>query len=152
MDSPVSGGLLGARDGTLTLMVGGKKEVLEQCRPVLDAMSSRIIYCGEIGAGLVAKLTNSMIVHVFIAGILESLALGNKAGVDESILFDIYKTSTAGSWLAQHWDWVTYIRKNPSAWKLLHKDIGLALDFAEQTGISIPLASFCSTLDLSLKE
>jgi 2-hydroxy-3-oxopropionate reductase len=152
LDSPVSGGLQGAHDGTLTLMVGGKKEVLEKCRLVLDAMSSRIIYCGQIGAGLVAKLTNSMIVHLFIGGILESLALGNKAGVDESILFDIYKTSTAGSWLAEHWDWVTYIRKNPSTWKLLHKDISLSLNFAKEIEASIPLASFCSTLDFSLKE
>jgi 3-hydroxyisobutyrate dehydrogenase len=121
-------------------------------KAISTTLEKHLIHWGEIGAGLVAKLTNSMIVHVFIAGILESLALGNKVGVDESILFDIYKTSTAGSWLAQHWDWVTYIRKNPSTWKLLHKDIGLALDFAKETGMSIPLASFCSTLDLSLKE
>jgi len=152
LDSPVSGGLPGAREGTLTLMVGGKKEVLDQCRPVLDAMSSRIIYCGGIGAGLVAKLTNSMLVQVIIAGIIESLALGEKVGVDESVLLDIYKTSTAGTWLAEHWDWTTYLRKTPATFALLLKDVGLALDFAKESGISIPVASFCRTLDLSLKE
>ena len=152
LDSPVSGGFPGARDGTLTLMVGGKKESLDQCRPVLDAMSSRIIYCGDIGAGLVAKLTNSMLVQVIIAGILESLALGDKIGVDESVLFDIYKTSTAGTWLAEHWDWTTYLRKTPTSLALLAKDVGLALDFAKEKELSTPIASFCHTVDLSLKE
>ena len=152
LDSPVSGGFPGARDGTLTLMVGGKKESLDQCRPVLDVMSSRIIYCGDSGAGLVAKLTNSMLVQVIIAGILESLALGDKVGVDESVLFDIYKTSTAGSWLAEHWDWTTYLRKTPTSLVLLAKDVGLALDFAREKELSIPIASFCHTVDLSFKE
>ena len=151
LDSPVSGGFPGARDGTLTLMVGGKTETLDQCRPVLDAMSNRIIYCGEIGAGLVAKLTNSMLVQVIIAGILESLALGDIVGIDESVLLDIYKTSTAGSWLAENWDWTTYLRNTPSSLALLTKDVGLAMDFAKEKRVSIPIANFCHTIDLSLK-
>jgi 3-hydroxyisobutyrate dehydrogenase-like beta-hydroxyacid dehydrogenase len=105
LDAPVSGGVMGAEAGTLTIMAGGKSEVLDQYRSVLEAMGKRIIYCGGAGAGLVAKLTNSMIVEVTVAGILESLSLAGKEGIDPSVLFSIYRTSTAGSWLIEHWDW-----------------------------------------------
>ena len=152
LDAPVSGGVMGAEAGTLTIMVGGKDEVLDRYRPVLEAMGKRIIYCGGSGAGLVAKLTNSMIVEVTIAGILESLALAGNEGIDPDVLFSIYKTSTAGSWLIEHWDWVSELRKSykpGGTLGLLRKDVGLAMDFARETGLSLPVVEFAHTVDLA---
>lgn len=155
LDAPVSGGYMGAEAGTLSIMVGGKKEVYQECRIVLEAMGKNIFYCGESGAGLVAKLANNMIVQVTIAVILESLAVGTKAGLDTSVLFDVYKTSSGGSWLVEHWNWVTQMRKSGKTGgtlATLYKDVDMALDFAREEGVSLPITSFSHAFDLSLKE
>ncbi len=153
LDAPVSGGHMGADAGTLSIMVGGKREVFEKCRAVLEAMGKNIFYCGGSGAGLGAKLANNMILEVTIAAVLESLALGSKAGLDLNVLFDIYKTSTAGSWTVDNWDFVTEMRTiKPATLALLRKDVGLALDFAKEKGVAVPLTSFSHTFDLSEKK
>jgi 3-hydroxyisobutyrate dehydrogenase len=151
IDAPVSGGVMGAEAGTLTIMAGGEKHILDQYRPVLEAMGNRIVHCGGVGAGLVAKLTNSMIVQVTIAGVLESLALGGHEGIDPEVLLSIYKTSTAGSWLVHHWDWVIELRKGPTL-DLLRKDVGLALGFATEKGVQLPITEFSHSIDLSDRE
>jgi 2-hydroxy-3-oxopropionate reductase len=152
LDAPVSGGVMGAKAGSLTIMVGGQRDVLDQYHVVLEAMGKRIIFCGGIGAGLVAKLTNSIVVEITIAGVLESLALASKEGVDPSILFSVYKTSTAGSWLIENWDWVAELRKSfkpGGTLELLRKDVGLALDFAKEKGVPLPLTEFSHAIDLA---
>jgi 3-hydroxyisobutyrate dehydrogenase-like beta-hydroxyacid dehydrogenase len=155
LDAPVSGGVMGAEDGTLTFMVGGEEEALERYRPILIAMGNRIIYCGGVGTGLVAKLTNSMIVAVTIAGVIDSLVLGKNEGLDQDFLLSIYKTTTAGSWLTHHWDWVTSIindRRPDGGFGLLRKDVGLALDYAKEKGVSIPITRFSNTLDYTCED
>ena len=80
LDAPVSGGEPKAIDGTLSFMVGGKKEIFSRFEPVLKAMGSSVVLCGEIGAGNVTKLCNQIIVAVNIAAVSEALMLGQKAG------------------------------------------------------------------------
>lgn len=151
LDAAVSGGPMGAKAGTLTIMVGGKRQVLEKYLPILEAMGNRIIYCGSIGSGLVAKLTNQMMVQVISAGLLESLTLGRRAGLDLKVLLDVYRASTARSWVVEQWDWIDELRKNRKPGNildLLYKDTALALDFAKSKKVSIPVTTLCRQLDL----
>ena len=80
LDAPVSGGVTGAAAGTLTLMIGGDKEKMEQVRAVFEAMGSNLIHCGAPGGGEVAKLCNNMLLGISMIGTSEAMALGKKFG------------------------------------------------------------------------
>src|SRR5579875_3486819 len=82
LDAPVSGGEIGAREGTLAIMVGGPAEALARVRPVLEVLGSRIVHLGEVGAGQVAKACNQLVVAVTIGAVAEALLLARAAGVD----------------------------------------------------------------------
>lgn len=99
LDSPVSGGYLRAADGKLTLMVGGAIDVLEKCKPVLEAMANRIYHVGcEIGSGETLKLINNMLLGIQEVAASEAVVLGVKAGVDPQLLYDVICDSTGDSW------------------------------------------------------
>ena len=97
LDAPVSGGEPKAIDGTLSFMVGGKPEVFEKFKPVLQAMGSSVVLCGDVGAGNVTKLCNQAVVAVNIAALSEALMLGKKAGVDPEAIYQAIKGGLAGS-------------------------------------------------------
>ena len=97
LDAPVSGGEPKAIDGTLAFMVGGKQEIFDQCKPILEKMGSSVVLCGDIGAGNVTKLCNQIIVAVNIAGLAEALTLGQLAGVEPEKIFNAIKGGLAGS-------------------------------------------------------
>ena len=97
LDAPVSGGEPKAIDGTLSFMVGGKKEVFAKFEPVLKAMGSSVVLCGEIGAGNVTKLCNQIVVAVNIAAVSEALMLGKKAGVNPEAIYQAIRGGLAGS-------------------------------------------------------
>src|SRR5512139_4333385 len=97
LDAPVSGGEPKAIDGTLSIMVGGKKEVFEKCKGILSKMGTSVVLCGDIGAGNVTKLANQIIVALNIAALSEALVLATKAGVDPQLVFDAIKGGLAGS-------------------------------------------------------
>lgn len=84
LDAPVSGGEIGAIEGTLSIMVGGSREALDRVRPILEAMGrpDRIVHIGESGAGQIAKMCNQMAIATSLAGVSEAFALARKAGVD----------------------------------------------------------------------
>lgn len=96
LDAPVSGGQEKAQSGTLAIMVGGKEEIFNYCKPILEVMGKPILV-GDIGAGGTAKLVNQAIVAVNIAIVAEALLLGKKAGVDPDRIFDAIKGGLAGS-------------------------------------------------------
>ena len=97
LDAPVSGGQPKAIDGTLAFMVGGKQEVFDRFKPVLEAMGSSVVRCGDIGAGNVTKLCNQTIVAVNIAALAEALQMGQMCGVEPEKIFDAIKGGLAGS-------------------------------------------------------
>lgn len=97
VDAPVSGGEPMAVNGTLSFMVGGPEDVVEQVRPVLDVMGASVVRVGDIGAGNIAKLANQAIVAVNIAVVAEALVLAQKAGVDPEAVFQAIKGGLAGS-------------------------------------------------------
>ena len=97
LDAPVSGGEPKAIDGTLAFMVGGKQEIFDRCKPILEKMGSSVVLCGDIGAGNVTKLCNQIVVAVNIAAVAEALTLGQLAGVEPEKIFEAIKGGLAGS-------------------------------------------------------
>ena len=97
LDAPVSGGEPKAIDGTVAFMVGGKEEVFDRYKVILEAMGSSVTRCGELGAGNTTKLANQIIVACNIEALAEALTLAKKAGVDPSCVFEAIKGGLAGS-------------------------------------------------------
>ena len=97
LDAPVSGGETGAIEGTLAVMVGGKKEVFDANIDMLSTMSGSIALCGDYGAGNTTKLANQIIVAGNIAALGEALVLAKKSGIDPQVVFDAIKGGLAGS-------------------------------------------------------
>lgn len=137
LDAPVSGGSQGAVNGTLTIMVGGESEIVEQARPVLEAMGKKenIIYVGASGSGEVVKLINNMLVGTIAAATSEALVLGVKAGADLATMTKIIGASTGASWqLSNQFPLRAFTGSFQPGFMtdLLHKDLGLALDLAAE--------------------
>lgn len=98
MDAPISGGMVGADDGTLTFMIGGDEADFETVKPLTTAMGKHAIYCGGHGAGLIAKICNNMLLCINQIGAAEAFNLGSKLGMDPKKLFEVISTSTGQSW------------------------------------------------------
>jgi putative dehydrogenase len=139
LDSPVSGGRLGANAGTLTMMVGGRKEVLDRCETVMQVVGKNIFHVGgEPGMGQTAKSALQAFIGSTYGGIFEGLVLGTKAGVKPEILYSIFSTSVAGSTLVKNTIKHILARKfkdGGSCIKTLHKDLGNSLQMAQENGV-----------------
>ncbi|HEY1354114.1 MAG TPA: NAD(P)-dependent oxidoreductase [Ktedonobacteraceae bacterium] len=151
LDAPVSGGSQGAVNGTLTIMVGGDREIFAQARPVLEAMGTaeHIFYVGPQGAGEVVKLVNNMLVGTIAAAIAESFVLGVRAGVDVETMAKIIGVSAGASWqLSAQFPLRAFNGSFQPGFMtdLLHKDLGLALDLAAQKQTSVPMTALARQL------
>ena len=98
LDAPVSGGDVGAKNGTLSIMVGGEKETYTQCLPIFQAMGTNIIYEGKAGAGQHTKMANQIALGGAIAGVCEALTYAKKVGLDLQTMLDSISKGAAGSW------------------------------------------------------
>ncbi|MBN8713531.1 MAG: 3-hydroxyisobutyrate dehydrogenase [Xanthomonadales bacterium] len=98
IDAPISGGMVGADDGTLTFMVGGDAADFDFVKPLTAAMGRHAVYCGDHGAGLIAKICNNMLLCINQIGAAEAFNLGARLGMDPKKLFEIFSTSTSQSW------------------------------------------------------
>ena len=98
MDAPVSGGDVGARNGTLTFMVGGNPEDLRECLYLLETMGSNIKHCGAIGFGQAVKLCNQTLVSVYMLALCETMQIAEKMGLDPRLIVDVCGSGAAGSW------------------------------------------------------
>ena len=151
LDAPVSGGSQGAINGTLTIMVGGEREIFEQVLPVFEAMGKKenIFYVGPHGAGEVVKLINNILVGAITAATAEALVLGVKAGADVDTMAKIVGASTGASWqLANQFPLRAFNGSFQPGFMtdLLHKDLGLALDLAAETQIPLPMTGLTRQL------
>ena len=97
LDAPVSGGDVGARAGTLSIMVGGEAADVEKARPAFEVLGSRVTHVGAAGAGQVAKACNQVMVAVIFAGLAEALVLGSKLGGDPAAILDALGGGMAGN-------------------------------------------------------
>jgi 3-hydroxyisobutyrate dehydrogenase len=98
LDAPVSGGVIGATNGTLSIMVGGKEEIFNECKPILEAMGGTITYIGGNGDGQVCKAVNQILVGTTMLGVAEALVFAAKAGVDVEKVHAAVSGGAAGSW------------------------------------------------------
>lgn len=98
LDAPVSGGDVGAKNATLSIMVGGDKESFEKCMPVFDALGNTIIYEGKAGSGQHTKMANQIAIGGAIAGVCEAVAYAKSVGLDVQTMLDSISKGAAGSW------------------------------------------------------
>lgn len=155
VDAPVSGGVTGAQAGTLSFMCGGPEAAFAAAAPVLNAMGKNIFHAGESGAGQIAKMCNNMLLSVIMQGTSEALQLGIKGGLDPKTLSDIMQASTGRNWTLELYNPCPGVMDNaPSSngYKpgfmvdLMCKDLGLAMEYAEQSGSQTPLGSHATEL------
>lgn len=98
MDAPVSGGDIGAKNGTLTIMVGGSKADFAECQPLFAAMGKNITLCGEIGSGQGVKMCNQILCSLYMVGLSEAMQLAKQQGIDPNLIVEVCGTGAAGSW------------------------------------------------------
>lgn len=143
LDAPVSGGEPKAIDGTLAVMVGGKKEIFDKCYDVMKAMAGSVTYVGEIGAGNIAKLCNQVIVAINIAAVSEALILAKKAGVSPDLVYQAIRGGLAGSTVMDAKAPMMMDRNFKPGFRIdLHiKDLNNVLETSHGVGVPLPLTS-----------
>ncbi len=148
LDAPVSGGDIGARAGTLAIMVGGEAEVFERCLPVFEAMGKTIVHVGPNGAGQVVKLCNQVAGGLNLLAAAEAIGLARRAGVDPEKMLQVVSAGAAGSWMlsnlaprAVRGDFAPGFMVD-----LMQKDLRLVLDEAHETHTPLPGTALVSQL------
>ena len=148
LDAPVSGGEVGAKAGTLSIMVGGKNEVFAKVRPLFELMGKNITLVGGIGAGQTAKVANQMIVAMTIEAVGEALLFAARAGADPASVRQALMGGFASSKILEvHGERMVKRTFDPGFRIALHqKDLNLALTAARQMGLSLPNTATCQEL------
>ena len=143
LDAPVSGGEPKALDGTLSIMVGGKKDIYDKCVDLLKKMGASVVLCGDIGAGNTTKLANQIIVAINIAAMSEALVLGTKAGVNPESIYNAIRGGLAGSTVLDAKAPIVMAGNFKPGFKIdLHiKDLANALETAKEVGVPLMLTS-----------
>jgi 3-hydroxyisobutyrate dehydrogenase len=142
VDAPVSGGVIGAKAGSLTIMTGGSPEALAVVRPVLDVLGSRVVHAGDIpGAGHAIKALNNLMSAAHLLVSSEAILAGKAFGLDPQVMLDIVNTSSGKNWSTEL-KWPRYVL--PAAYnsgfsmQFMVKDIRIALGLAEAGGVPAP--------------
>jgi 3-hydroxyisobutyrate dehydrogenase len=145
LDAPVSGGMVGAEKGTLTIMASGPAAAIEECRPILETIGSRLMVVGpKAGDGAMVKTINQLLCGVHLAAAGEAMALARRAGLDPQAVWDVVSQSAAGSWMlgnrgprmvARSFDQPT------STVDIFVKDLGIVADVARGLRFPVPLAA-----------
>ena len=155
IDAPVSGGVVGAQESTLTFIVGGAENNVERARPLLEKMGSNIFHAGSNGAGQVAKVCNNMLLAIHMCGTAEAIALGVKNGLDASVLSEIMRKSSGGNWSLEVYNPYPGVMSSAPASrnyeggflnKLMAKDLGLAKEASESTNSETPMGDLARKL------
>jgi 2-hydroxy-3-oxopropionate reductase len=151
LDIPISGGILAARDGTLSLMAGGESSVLDAVMPVLQVFARDITHTGDVGTGQVAKLAHQLVFSVNVMALLEGLALGEAGGVSPDVMRNVLKQGLANSTVLQVWHdlgprWKGMLEATPPGTPLpnMRKDMHLVLELAQALGLELPVGTQAS--------
>jgi len=148
LDAPVSGGEKGAIEGTLSIMVGGKREIFERCRPVLEAMGKKLVYCGDHGQGQMVKLCNQIAIASNLVAAAEAVAFAKKAGLDPLMMIEAVGAGAAGSWVINVLGprMATHDFAPGFMVKLQQKDLRLVMEAASELSVSLPGAALAHQL------
>ncbi len=148
IDAPVSGGVKGAEEASLTFMVGGSVENVEKAKPILSKMGKNIFHAGGSGSGQIAKLCNNMLLAIHMSGTAEALSIGVKSGLDPSVLSEIMSKSSGGNWsLDKYNPYPGVMTDSPASKdyqggflnKLMIKDLNLAKELAQDSKTETPM-------------
>ena len=140
LDAPVSGGPHGARDASLSIMVGGKADVLERARPLFDCIGTKVLHMGDHGAGQVTKACHQLLLLVTAQGVAESLALARRAGLDAGRVRHAMLQGMASSRVLDFFG-DRMVRRDFEAGiesRLYHKDLDIVLNLAHDLGVALP--------------
>ncbi len=147
LDMPISGGIIAAREGTLSLMVGGGFETLQRALPVMRVFARDITHTGDVGTGQAAKLAHQLVFGVNVMALLEGLALGVAGGVAPDVMKNVLKQGLANSTVLQVWHdlgprWKGMLEAAPPGAPLpnMRKDLHLVLELAQELGVPLPVA------------
>jgi len=149
IDAPVSGGVAGAKAGTLTVMCGGDAEALERARPALEAFGKKIVLCGPVGSGHAVKAVSNALLAVHVLSTAEALAALTRLGVSAAVALDVINASAGRSNASQNlFPERVLTRAFPRTFRLalLDKDIGIATKLASEAGTPIPLIDLAARL------
>jgi len=154
LDAPVSGGDKGAREGTLTIMVGGPAPAFEACLPVLQAMGKKVVHMGGTGAGQLTKLANQILVACNMVGVCECLNFAKKAGLDVGKVIDSLSAGAASSWSLVNLGPKVAKRDFAPGFKvkLLQKDLRYLLSAADDLNAPLPATALVHQLYGQLEE
>ena len=149
LDAPVSGGTVGAEQGTLTVMVGGESALVERARPVLEAFGKKIVHCGGVGAGDALKAVNNALLAVHVWSTAEGLAALAKAGVRADVALEVINASSGRSNASMNlFPERVLTRAFPRTFRLalLDKDVGIAAGVAREQKVPAPLIQLTADL------
>ncbi len=153
LDAPVSGGDVGAQQGTLSIMVGGSAEDFEQAKPLFEVLGKIIVHVGGTGAGQVVKACNQIVVALTIEAVSEALVLGSKAGVDPSVILRVLSGGLAANRVMEVRG-PNFLQHNfQPGFKIAlhHKDLGIALAAGREYGVSLPVTAIVDQMLQALK-
>jgi L-threonate 2-dehydrogenase len=151
LDAPVSGGVVGAENATLTIMAGGPQATFDRARPILDMLGDKLRHVGlKVGDGAAMKTVNQLLCGVHIAAAAECLALAERLGLDGKAVIDILSQSAAGSWMLANRGPHMVMDDPPvtSAVDIFVKDMGIVLAAGEQAKLGLPLSALTRQLFL----
>ena len=142
LDAPVSGGVEGARNGTLAMMVGGNVTSLEKARPALETIAKRIIHIGDTGSGQATKAANQIMCAGINQAVTEALAFAQSQGLEIEKVIDVISGGAAGNWFLEHRGYTMTQDIFAPGFKLAlhHKDLKICQTMAAQSDIAIPLS------------
>jgi 3-hydroxyisobutyrate dehydrogenase len=155
MDAPVSGGVAAAAAGTLAFMCGGSAETFEKAKIILADMGKNIFHAGPAGAGQVAKGCNNMLLAIHMIGSAEALEMGARNGLDPKVLSEIMLASSGRNWSLEVYNPYPGVMETAPASNdykpgfmtdLMAKDLGLALEIAEQSGVNNQMGKLAKAL------
>lgn len=155
LDAPVSGAPPRARDGTLTIMVGGEADVVEQVRPILACLGESVLHVGPVGAGETVKLVNNLIAATSMVAVAEAFNIGVRCGLDPQVMYQVISKSSGDCWpLRTRLPYPGVLPASPAnedfapgfMTDLMHKDMGLVLEAARAVDAPAPLGGLVEQL------
>lgn len=153
VDAPVSGGDVGAKNGTLSIMIGGEKAIVDALSSCWDAMGKTIVHQGDAGAGQHTKMVNQVLIATNMIGVCEALLYGHKAGLDLPTVLESVGSGAAGSWSLSNLGPRIMDNNFDPGFFVEHfiKDMGIALAEAKQMGLSLPGLALSHQLYLAVQ-
>ena len=153
VDAPVSGGDVGAKEGTLSIMAGGSEEDFARAKPLFEVLGKTIVHVGPVGAGQVVKACNQIVVALSIEAVAEALVLGSKAGVDPARVLDVLSGGLAANRVMEvrRENFLSHDFKPGFRIDLHHKDLGIALAAGREYGVPLPVTAIVDQMLQALR-